>query len=80
MSFNFDKLTTEIVADWALGTLEEWLEGWTAPQDDVPIQYRARPQDDGTWLFEPMTYSSEGYRERPVQRFEVRIAVTEIQP
>ncbi len=79
MSFNFDKLTTEIVADWTLGTLEEWLEGWTMPQDDVPIQYRARPQGDGTWLFEPTPFSNDG-RQRPDQRFEIRISVTEVQP
>ena len=74
----FEKLTPAIIADWAMGTLQEWLEGYTFPQDDVPIQYRARVYDDGTWTFEAMTSSDEGYRERPTQRFVITVSVTEI--
>lgn len=74
----FEKLTPEIVAGWATGTLEGWLEGYTEPQDDVPIQYRARPMDDGTWTFEATTYSDEGYRERPTQRFVITVHAREV--
>lgn len=79
MSIYFDKLTADRVTDWAQGTLEDWLEGWTMAGDDVPIQYRMRPQGDGTWIFEPTSFPPDGW-ERPTQRFTIQISVTETQP
>ncbi|OXM56424.1 hypothetical protein CFP71_13430 [Amycolatopsis thailandensis] len=78
MSIHFDKLTAAHVADWARGTLEDGLEGWTMAGDDVPLQYRMQPQADDTWIFEPTPYPPDGW-ERPTQRFAIQIAVTEVQ-
>ena len=70
-----NRLTTGIVSDWAEGTLEEWLEGFSFPQENVPIQYRIQPWDDGTWVFEP---HNDPYWGRPTQRFKLTVHVEEV--
>lgn len=72
-----DPLDEAVVQDWAIGTLQEWLQGYTSPQEDVPTQYRVRLQSDGTFTFEPVTSSGTIY-ELPTQRFRIDISVTEL--
>lgn len=71
-------LNTEVVRGWAVGTLEEWLEGWTQADETVSRQYRVRVHDDGTWVFEPDHYTSGEWPAVPTQRFKIDVTVTEV--
>lgn len=79
----FAGITAEQVADFALGTLEEWMTGITPVTDDIPVQYHVNqlmdtPPDE-LWLrFQPMEYSADDYTKRPTNVYSIKVVVTEV--
>lgn len=68
------RLTPDLVRQWAEGTIEEWLQGWTQSSDEVPVQHRVRLMTDGKYRFEPSRYADN---EWPEQFFRILAVVVE---
>lgn len=64
-------VTPEAVQDWAVGTLEEWLPGYTQPDDETGEQYRIKQITDDTYRVETL----DGHAER---RFRITVSVFEV--
>ena len=75
---DFTRITAAQVQDFAEGTLQAWFQDYTPVTDDIPVQYRVRLLEDGTYQLTPMEYSADGYRTRPPQRFRISVIVEEI--
>lgn len=65
-------ITAQTVADWAEGTLEEWLPGYTDYLDEHGCQFRIKLMTDGTYQVEPM----RGYNDA-ARYFRVIVTVVE---
>lgn len=69
-SYTTINVTARTVSQWADGTLQEWLPGFTDYDDDAGRQYRIKLMDDGTYQVE----TTEGFGAR---RFHVVVTVVE---
>jgi hypothetical protein len=79
----FTGIATTQVAEFALGTLEEWMTGATPVTDDIPVQYDVASIEGAPpgeiWLrFKPFEYSADGYTKRPTNVYSIRVTVTEV--
>jgi len=65
-------ISAQTVADWAEGTLQEWLPGYTDVIEGHGCQYRIKLMDDDTYSVEP----HHGYF-GPARFFRVTVSVVE---
>lgn len=69
---DIDLVTVDVVHDWATGTLEGWLDGYTDPTDTLP-QFKVTLLADGTYRVE------EAWLREPCKIFKITINVEEVQ-